>query len=134
VKRNDRLDALASVPLFAGVKRKALRAIDADLDERRFTAGSNLTTQGTLGVAFFIITEGEAEVSVDGQPVQRLGPGDHFGEIALIAQSARTASVTATTDMRCLVLSEWKFRELVKRDPDLSWTLLETLAKQFVGQ
>lgn len=71
---------------------------------------------------------------VDGQPVQSLGPGDHFGEIALIARSSRTATVTSATDMRCLVLSEWKFRELVKRDPDLSWTLLEALAKQIVGE
>jgi CRP/FNR family transcriptional regulator, cyclic AMP receptor protein len=133
VNRRDRVEALANIPLFAGVKRKTLRQIDDDLDERTFTAGSRLATQGKLGVAFFIITEGEADVRVDGKAVQRLGPGDHFGEIALIAQSSRTASVTAATEMRCLVLSDWKFRGLVKSDPDLSWALLEALAKQIAG-
>jgi CRP-like cAMP-binding protein len=132
MRRTDRLEALARVPLFAGVSRKILRVIDDELGERSFAAGSALATQGKHGIAFFVITDGEAEVSVDGTAVQRLGPGDHFGEIALIARSPRSASVTALTDMRCLVLSEWKFRDLVQRDPALSWALLETLATQIV--
>jgi len=133
VKRNDRIEAIARVPLFSSVKRKTLREIDSDMSERTFAAGSEIATEGKLAIGFFVITEGEAEVSVGRRPVNRLGPGDHFGEIALLAQTSRSASVRAVSDMRCMVLSAWKFRELVRRDPDLSWALLEALARQIAG-
>ena len=77
------------------------------------------------GVGFFVITEGEAAVSRDGRELARLGPGDHFGELALISDRARTATVTAETPLRTAMLSSWEFREIVKQNPEIAWTLLQ---------
>lgn len=79
------------------------------------------------GVGFFIVAEGEASVSVDGSEVARIGPGDHFGELALIAEDARTATVTAVTRLRCHVIAFWDFRKFAKENPDVSWKLLQHL-------
>ena len=128
--RDERIAALTLVPLFAGVDRKTLRSIEAMLNERAFESGHTIAEEGKEGIGFFIIEEGEAEVSVGGKPVGRLQPGDYFGEIALLGQGTRTASVRALTDMRCLMINSWHFRPLVKSNPDLSWTLLEELAKR----
>jgi CRP-like cAMP-binding protein len=92
-----------------------------------------IAEEGKAGIGFFIIDEGEAEVIVGGKPVGRLGPGDHFGEIALLGQGPRTASVRALTSMRCLMIDSWHFRPLVQANPDLSWSLLEELAKRVVS-
>jgi ATP-binding cassette subfamily B protein len=72
-------------------------------------------------------------VTVGGEQVAHLQPGDHFGEIALLGQGARTASVRALTDMRCLTIDSWHFRPLVKANPDLSWSLLEELARRLAN-
>ena len=77
------------------------------------------------GIGFFIIVDGEAVVSIDGTEVATLGPGDHFGELALISNEVRTATVTAVTTLRCLVMMFWDFRDFAKRNPDVSWKLLE---------
>ena len=134
MKRDERIAALARVPLFADVNRKTLRSIDKKLSERTFPAGTTVATQGKLAIGFFIIAEGEAEVTVDGKPVRHLRAGDYFGEIALLGQGPRSATVTATTDMRCLEIDAWHFRPIVKSNPDLSWALLETLAKRVVDE
>ena len=85
------------------------------------------------GVGFFIVAEGEAAVSVGGKEVARVGPGDHFGELALIREDARTATVTAVTRLRCYVIAFWDFRKFAKQNPDVSWKLLQHLAALLVG-
>ena len=123
------VDALAHVPMLAGLSRKHLERLARDFTENVFPAGSAVVKQGEeRGIGFFVIAEGQASVEVDGKEVNRLGPGDYFGEIALIGDRVRTASVTAVTDLRCLVMTIWEFRAFVQGDADVAWRLLEHLA------
>jgi CRP-like cAMP-binding protein len=83
----------------------------------------------TTGASFFIIESGQAVVTRRGEQLATLGPGDHFGEIALIDEGARTATVTAVTDLVCNGLTLWDFRPLVQQNGAISWKLLQSLAK-----
>ena len=120
-----KLEALQPVPLFNELNQRQLKRLAARFKERRFLPGATVVRQGKMsGVGFFVVVAGEAAVSVDGKEVARLGAGDHFGELALIAQRERTATVTAETALDCLEIPIWDFREFVKNDPDVSWKLL----------
>jgi CRP-like cAMP-binding protein len=77
------------------------------------------------GISFFVIVDGTATVSADGNQVGQLGPGDHFGELALISENVRSATVTADGPMRCLVMGFWDFRRFAKQNPDVTWKLLQ---------
>ncbi|MEX2211079.1 MAG: cyclic nucleotide-binding domain-containing protein [Gaiellaceae bacterium] len=129
----NRIDLLKKVPLFADVERRDLKDIANTMKERRFSAGQVIATEGQSGVGFFVIEEGEASVEVDGKEVARLGPGDYFGEIALIAEAARTATVTAESDISALGLTSWEFRPLVETNASIAWKLLEALAKRLAS-
>jgi CRP-like cAMP-binding protein len=122
-------DDLRQVPLFSSLSQRQLKRLSRDFRERTFAAGTTPIRQGHMsGVGFFVITEGEASVSIDGREVARLGRGDHFGELGLIGQRARTATVTAQTPLlRCAELASWDFRRYVKENPGVSWKLLEHL-------
>ncbi|HSE82254.1 MAG TPA: cyclic nucleotide-binding domain-containing protein [Gaiellaceae bacterium] len=125
----DTVEALKRVPLLSGLDPKELRQLAESFTERDFPAGTVVVKQGDeRGIGFFVITEGTAQVSAGGQDVAVLGPGDHFGEIALLGDRVRTATVTAETDLHTLVTSVWEFRGFVKNDPDVAWKLLEHLA------
>ena len=122
-------DALARVPLFAGLDAKHLDRLAKDFTERRFDAGSVVVRQGDdHSMGFFVIAEGEAVVSIDGKDVGHLKPGDEFGAIALISDRVRTATVTATTDLTTYVMTLWDFRAFVQGDNEVSWKLLQQLA------
>ena len=97
--------------------------------ERRFSAGETVVKEGSGGAAFFLIGSGEATVSVHGVDCGTLGAGDYFGEIALIDEGVRSATVTATTDLVCYGLTFWDFRPLVQRNGVIGWKLLQSLAK-----
>jgi CRP-like cAMP-binding protein len=123
------VEALQRVPLLSGLSRKELERLAKDFTERVFPAGSTVIKQGEeRGIGFFVIAEGEAAVSVDGTEIDRMGPGDHFGEIALLGDRVRTATVTAVTELRCLVMTLWEFRSFVQSDADVAWKLLGHLA------
>lgn len=127
---SEAVDALSRVPLLSGLERRDLERLSRDFSERVFPAGSTVVEEGQeRGIGFFVIADGEATVSRDGKEVQRLGPGDHFGEIALIGDRVRTATVTADTELRCLVMTVWDFRSFVRGDPDVAWNLLQHLAR-----
>ena len=97
--------------------------------ERHVSAGSDVVVQGEHGVGFFVILDGEATVTVDGKERRTLGPGDYFGEIALLNQEAiRSATVTARSDLELAGLTSWQFRPLVHEQPDIAVQLMETLA------
>ena len=125
-----RPDALQHVELFGDLSQRQLRKLAAKFRERRFKAGTVVVREGTMsGIGFFVVVEGEAAVSVDGAEVAKLGPGDHFGELALIAERERTATVTAATGLECLEIAAWDFRDFVKTDPDVAWKLLRHVVR-----
>jgi CRP-like cAMP-binding protein len=116
--------------LFSGLGRRELERVASSMKERRFQKGDMLTTEGRGGVGFFVIEEGEADVSVHGDERAKLGPGDYFGEIALITESDRTATITAETDMRCYGMTMWDFRPLVESNASIAWNMLQQLAQK----
>jgi CRP-like cAMP-binding protein len=128
------LDALQQVPFLSHVSRKELDKLSQTMAEREVPAGKDVVTQGSGGVAFFLILEGQATVIVDGEDRRQLGPQDHFGEIALIVPDIpRTSTVRADTDMRLAALTQWNFKPFVMKNPDVAWALLETLAQRFAS-
>src|SRR5947208_14524767 len=121
-------DDLKRVPLFSGLSQRQLRKLGHSFKERSYRPGADIVRQGQMsGVDFFVIAEGDAKVSVDGRQVGKLGPGDYFGELALIGERVRLSTVTADTPMRCLVMASWHFRRFVNSNPDVSWKLLQHL-------
>jgi CRP-like cAMP-binding protein len=119
---------LKRVPLFSDLSQMQLRRLSRSFKERSFRPGTAIVRQGEMsGVDFFVILEGEASVTVDGQQVGTLQAGAHFGELALIGERVRLSTVTATTPMRCLVMASWHFRKFVNSNPDVSWKLLQYL-------
>ncbi len=123
-------DTLKKVPLFAGLDTRELEQIASSMRERRFKAGDTLTREGAGGAGFFVVEEGEAEVSVGGEPKGTIGPGDYFGEIALLNDSPRTATLTARTDMVCYGMTPWDFRPLVESNSTIAWKLLTAMAEK----
>jgi CRP/FNR family cyclic AMP-dependent transcriptional regulator len=120
---------LKRVPLFSGLNQRQLRQLAKNFTERRVAAGARLAKQGEMsGVAFFVIAEGEAAVIVDGARVGTLGPGDHFGELAMISERERSATVEAVTPMRCHTIQFWHFRAFAKKHPEVTWKLLQHVA------
>lgn len=117
---------LKRVPLFSGLGQRQLRRLARDFKEHDFSPGMTPVQEGQMsGIGFFVILEGEASVSVEGKKVGRLRPGDHFGELGLISDRARTATVTAEGPLRCVKLAMWDFRRFVKDNPDVAWKLLQ---------
>jgi CRP-like cAMP-binding protein len=119
------------VPLFADLSRREAERVARHFKERRFTAGETVAKEGAGAAAFFIIESGEAEVTVHGQHRATLGPGDHFGEIALLDDGSRTATVTATSDLVCQGITAWDFRGVVQQNAGISWKLLQALARRY---
>jgi CRP-like cAMP-binding protein len=122
------VDGLRRVALFNSLSDRQLKKLGRSFREREFRPGTSVVRQGRMsGADFFVIVEGEASVAVDGREVARLEPGDHFGEVALIGERTRQATVTADTPLRCLAMASWEFRRFVKDNPDVSWKLLQCL-------
>ena len=121
---------LRKVPLFAGLDDKELLEIARSMRERRFKAGDTVTQEGAGGVGFFVVQEGEAAVTVGGESKGSVRPGDYFGEIALINESPRTATLTANTDMVCYGMTPWDFRPLVESNSTIAWKLLTAMAEK----
>lgn len=126
----DLVKTLGAVPLFQGVKSKELKKLADRMQVRSFDEGDAITTQGKSGIGFFVIEDGNATVSLKGEIIRTLAPGDHFGEIALIDEGPRSASITATTDLRCRGMAAWEFRAFVQEHPEVAWPLLETLTSR----
>lgn len=123
-----RVDDLKRVPLFSGLSRRQLRQLARAVQDREYRPGVTVVRQGKMsGIGFFIVVEGRAAVIVDGTEVAKLVPGDHFGELALISEQVRSATVTAETQTRCLVMASWDFKKFATENPDVSWKLLQHL-------
>ena len=123
-------ELLQRVPLFADLERRELQSLAASFKPRTFSPGDEVATEGRGGVGFFVIDDGQAKVSVRGEDRATLGPGDYFGEIALIDQGARTATVVAETELRCYGLTAWEFRPLVETNSTIAWKMLQAMARR----
>jgi CRP-like cAMP-binding protein len=124
------VELLQRVPLFAGLKPRELQRLAGSFKERTFSAGEVVAEEGEGGAGFFVIESGEAVVTVHGDERGRLGPGDYFGDIALIDQGGRSASIQAESDLHCYGLAFWDFRPLVESDARIAWPLLQAMAKR----
>jgi CRP/FNR family transcriptional regulator, cyclic AMP receptor protein len=124
------VELLQRVPLFEHFEKGDLERLARSFKERTFDAGSTVAGEGKTGAGFFVIESGEATVSVRGDERRSLGPGDYFGEIALIDDGARSATITAVSDLRCYGLTSWEFRPLVESNASIAWKLLETMAQR----
>ena len=121
-------DTIARVPLFSGLEKRDLERIADSFKERNYAAGDTIAAEGQGGAGFFVIEDGTAKVTVGGEERATLGPGDYFGEIALIDEGARTATVTAETDMKTYAMTFWEFRPIVETDARIAWKLVQALA------
>ena len=119
---------LQHVPLFAGLERKELEQIADSMHERRFSAGDTVVQEGAGGAGFFVIDQGEADVTVADEHVNTIRAGDYFGEIALLTGSERTATIVAKSDMLCYGMTPWDFRPLVESNSTIAWKLLTAMA------
>jgi len=122
------VETLRRVPLFEELDPAELEAVAASMHEANVRAGATVTAEGGPGDGFFVIESGEAEVTVEGEPRTTLTAGDHFGEIALLVGSSRTATVTAATDLRCYALTPADFRTLVEASPSIAWKVMQSMA------
>ena len=114
---------------FADLAPEELAKVACVFKERRFAAGETVIREGSGGAAFYVIESGEATVTIRGEPRATLAAGDHFGEIALIDEGARMATITAATDLVCQGLTLWEFRSLVQENGTIGWTVMQTLAR-----
>src|SRR5215831_3880020 len=129
----DPVAALQRVQLFTDMDRRQAEQIARLLKVRHFSKGETVIMEGSGGAAFFLIDSGEAAVSCKGVHLATLGPGDYFGELALIDGGPRSATVTAATDLVCYGLTFWEFRPLIERNGVIAWKLLQALAKRLRG-
>lgn len=123
-------DTIKRIPLFSDLEQRELERIADSFKERKYGSGETIATEGKSGAGFFVISEGTATVTVSGEPRGSLGPGDYFGEIALIDEGARTATLTAESDMTCYGMTFWEFRPIVESDARIAWKLLQALARK----
>src|SRR5262245_21661267 len=123
-------DLIQSVPLFAQADESFLDRLAGEFIERTYAPGELIAEEGERGRTFVVIESGEAAVLVRGNRVRTLGPGDSFGEMALIDKSARSATVRADTEVHGYQLPVWSFRPIVESHPEMTWILLEALAQR----
>jgi CRP-like cAMP-binding protein len=132
--RNQKVEVIKRVPLFSGLSKRELEAVAAIADEVDLREGKELTTQGRSAREFFVLLEGSADVSKDGRRINQLSDGDFFGEIALISHSPRTATVTTTTPVRALVITDRSFRRILEGSQEIQLKVLEALAERLAPE
>jgi CRP/FNR family cyclic AMP-dependent transcriptional regulator len=128
--RNSKIELLKRVPLFAGCSKKELAHIAMVADEIDFRSGKRLIREGELGREFFILVDGTAEISRKGKPIDTAGPGDFFGEMALLADQPRNATVTTTSAVDALVVTARSFRDLIGDNPLIALKVMRAVAER----
>ena len=126
--RHNVVEQLSRVPLFSGCSRRDLQTIARVVKDIDHGAGTVIAREGEPGIGLFVIVDGYADVTIGGVKKATLGPGDFFGEIALLDGGPRTATVTATSDIQMLGLTEWVFRGLMQQHPSIAVKTLQQMA------
>lgn len=129
-ERSATLTYLKQVPIFRTLPAGQLEFIARSIKERVYEPGAVIVKQGEPGVGFFLIADGRVDVTREGQRLRSMGPGEFFGEMALMEERIRTATVTAKERTRCLQLVRWDFRALLKENPDLAVRMLEVVVQR----
>jgi CRP-like cAMP-binding protein len=125
---DEKLQLLKQTPLLAGLNQHDLEEVGRLADEVDAKAGKVLMRKGELGSEFFMIADGTVKVERDGRVIAILGPGDFFGDIALVVERPRTATATVETDSRLLVVGHREFHSLMDRFPSIRISVLESIA------
>jgi CRP-like cAMP-binding protein len=128
--KDGKVELLKKVPLFSKLDKHGLQQVAQIADEIDLPAGKEMATEGDRGREFFVLLEGEAEVTRNGRRINTMKAGDFFGEVALVTQMPRTASVTATSDVRVLVITERDFDALLRKSPEIGRNVAEALAER----
>jgi CRP/FNR family transcriptional regulator, cyclic AMP receptor protein len=124
------VELIKRVPLFSDLNDRELKQIARSMKERRFNAGETVTEEGKGGIGFFVIADGTATVTIGGEQVRTFGTGDYFGEIGLIADIDRTATITAENELTCYGMTSWDFRPLVESNASIAWKMLQVMAQR----
>jgi CRP/FNR family transcriptional regulator, cyclic AMP receptor protein len=128
LSKNEKVEVLKRIPLFAECTKAELIEVALNADEREAAEDDRLTEEGRRGREFFILVEGAVVVRRGGRKLAELGPGDWFGEIAILTYRPRTATVTATSPVRLLVISDRAFRQAVETTPRIALKVLRNVA------
>src|SRR5512139_3823444 len=123
------VQVLQHVPLFADLTKREVQQIARLFKARRFPEGATVVKEGSGGAAFFVIESGDATVFIGGKEHSTLKAGDYFGEIALLDEGTRMATITASSELVCYGLTYWDFRPLVEQNGVIGWKLLQRMAK-----
>ncbi|MDG6902549.1 MAG: cyclic nucleotide-binding domain-containing protein [Nitrososphaerota archaeon] len=127
---SDAVMMIAAVPFFEGLDEKTRKAIAAEGKEVSFKPGEMIVGERGLGVGFYLILDGTAEVRKGGKVLTKLGKGEFFGEMSVIDGQPRSADVVALGDTRCWVLPAWSFSGLIKGHPEVAIPMLKELTKR----
>jgi CRP-like cAMP-binding protein len=133
LSQSKKADALRGAPLFEGLSKKELTALARVTDDLVVPAGTVLCREDTLGLEFFVLVEGTVDVTRAGKHIATRHGGDFVGEIALLTSSRRTATVTATTPLRCLILLRGDFRRVLDENRSIERKVMETLAERLAS-
>ena len=128
--RDQKTELIRQVPLFSRCSRAELKEIAKLADEIDLRQGKEMTQEGAPGREFFVLLEGTADVRKKGRKINTLGAGDFFGEISLVSRQPRTATVTATSPVRALVVTDYSFRHLLDESPQIKTKVMEALAER----
>jgi CRP-like cAMP-binding protein len=128
--KDGKVELLRKVPLFSKLNKQGLQQVAQIADELDLPAGKEMATEGDRGREFFVLLNGEAEVTKQGSRINTMKKGDFFGEIALVTKMPRTATVTATSDVDVLVITERDFDALLKKTPEIGRSIAEALAER----
>jgi len=134
LRKDAKVELLKRVPLFSKLDKKALEDVAHIADEIDLPAGKEMATEGDRGREFFVLLKGEADVTRGGEKINTMKEGDFFGEIALVTKMPRTATVTATSDVDVLVITERAFDALLKKSPTIGRSVAEALAERVAPQ
>jgi CRP-like cAMP-binding protein len=128
MRKNAKVELLSRVPLFSACSKRQLGEIAAIADEIATAPGTDLIVEGTRGREFLVVTDGTVRVTRGGRKLAELGPGSFVGEMALLSDEPRSATVTATTAVRLLVITDRGFRRLLEENPPIAMRVLEAVA------